>query len=225
MNRIGLICSGGGAVMATAYDILAGISRRPDWVVVTDRLCEAEQKARARGIPSKRVNDQNADGFSIEAARWMFGEMNSACSILLFTRLIGPAIFDARPCVNLHPSLLPLFPGLGALAATQASGMTVMGATAHQVDQTTDGGPIVAQVWSPCPKNMETIQRVSFAQKLYLLLLLQEALTDGRAEVALNDLKTTGMRSGATAQPTILDEEIHEAFGVFLTKEGIPWTM
>ncbi len=223
MNRIGLICSGGGAVMAATYDILKGLSREPDWVIVTDRACETEQKANARGIPLRRVEYQNAEDFSSKAAHWLFDEMQCDCSILLFTRFVGEAVFDAKHCINLHPSLLPFFPGLGALRATQASGMRIMGATAHCVDQSTDGGPIVAQVWAPCPKDIKSIQRVSFAQKLYLLLLLQDSLTDGDIDAALNALQNISARSSAVAQPAIADAKLNTAFGAFLKSEDIPW--
>ncbi len=64
-----------------------------------------------------------------------------------YLRLIGPAVlaaFDGR-ILNVHPSLLPVFPGLHAVHDALAAGVAVTGVTVHLVDATLDGGPIVAQ--------------------------------------------------------------------------------
>ena len=62
-------------------------------------------------------------------------------------RIVGPATLAAYPgrIVNTHPSLLPSFPGAHAVRDALAHGAAVSGATVHLVDETLDGGPIVAQ--------------------------------------------------------------------------------
>ena len=62
-------------------------------------------------------------------------------------RVIGPrvlAAFGGR-ILNVHPSLLPAFPGAHAVADALAHGVTVTGCTVHLVDETLDGGPILVQ--------------------------------------------------------------------------------
>ena len=64
-----------------------------------------------------------------------------------FMRILGPntlAAFRGR-IVNVHPSLLPAFPGLHAIEDALAARVAVTGVTVHLVDETLDGGPIVAQ--------------------------------------------------------------------------------
>ncbi len=64
-----------------------------------------------------------------------------------YLRLVGPAVlaaFEGR-ILNVHPSLLPSFPGLHAIRDALAAGVAVTGVTIHLVDATLDGGPIVAQ--------------------------------------------------------------------------------
>ena len=68
-----------------------------------------------------------------------------------FDRLVGPPLLEAFPdaVLNLHPSLLPAFPGRHAIRDALAYGVTRTGATVHLVDAGTDTGPIVAQASVP----------------------------------------------------------------------------
>lgn len=68
-----------------------------------------------------------------------------------FMRLIGPALLDAFPdaILNVHPSLLPAFPGVNAQAQALAHGVCFSGATVHLVTGELDGGPIVTQAVVP----------------------------------------------------------------------------
>lgn len=68
-----------------------------------------------------------------------------------FMRLIGPPLLDAFPdrILNIHPSLLPAFPGLDAQKQAFDHGVTVAGATVHFVNDELDGGPIVMQAAVP----------------------------------------------------------------------------
>jgi phosphoribosylglycinamide formyltransferase-1 len=62
-------------------------------------------------------------------------------------RLLSPAFIAAWPrrILNIHPSLLPAFPGLDAQAQALAHGVRVSGCTVHLVDEGLDSGPIVVQ--------------------------------------------------------------------------------
>ena len=68
-----------------------------------------------------------------------------------FDRLVGAPLLQAFPdaVLNLHPSLLPAFPGRHAIRDTLAYGVTETGATVHLVDLGMDTGPIVAQASVP----------------------------------------------------------------------------
>ena len=68
-----------------------------------------------------------------------------------FMRLVGAPLLDAFPAriLNIHPSLLPAFPGLDAQKQALEHGVRVAGATVHLVTEELDGGPIVLQ--SPVP--------------------------------------------------------------------------
>ncbi|SDX96703.1 phosphoribosylglycinamide formyltransferase-1 [Evansella caseinilytica] len=64
-----------------------------------------------------------------------------------FMRLIGPVLLSAyeQRILNIHPSLLPAFPGLDAIGQAFAAGVKVSGVTVHYVDAGMDTGPIIAQ--------------------------------------------------------------------------------
>ena len=66
-------------------------------------------------------------------------------------RLVGPVLLEAYPnrIVNIHPSLLPSFPGLHAQRQALEHGVRVSGATVHLVDGALDAGPIVLQAAVP----------------------------------------------------------------------------
>ena len=68
-----------------------------------------------------------------------------------FMRVLGPGFLNAFPgrIVNIHPALLPAFPGVDAQAQALAYGVRVTGCTVHLVDAGTDTGPIVAQAAVP----------------------------------------------------------------------------
>jgi phosphoribosylglycinamide formyltransferase 1 len=64
-----------------------------------------------------------------------------------YMRLIGPTLLDAYEgkIVNIHPSLLPSFPGKDAIGQAYRAGVKVTGVTIHYVDEGMDTGPIIAQ--------------------------------------------------------------------------------
>src|SRR6185295_1291466 len=64
-----------------------------------------------------------------------------------FMRLVGAPLLEAFPqrILNIHPSLLPAFPGLDAQRQALVHGARVSGATVHFVTSELDGGPIIAQ--------------------------------------------------------------------------------
>lgn len=68
-----------------------------------------------------------------------------------YMRIIGHTILEAFPLkiVNIHPSLLPAFPGVDAIGQAMKYGVKVYGVTLHYVDHTLDGGKIISQAAIP----------------------------------------------------------------------------
>jgi len=87
-----------------------------------------------------------------------------------FMRVLKPVMLDAFPhrIVNLHPSLLPKFPGLEAWKQALAAGETVTGCTVHYVDVGVDSGKIIAQQSVPILPNDTAVtlhQRIQLAER------------------------------------------------------------
>ncbi|MDR1387859.1 MAG: phosphoribosylglycinamide formyltransferase [Propionibacteriaceae bacterium] len=96
-----------------------------------------------------------------------------------FMRLFGPAFLArfAGRCLNTHPSLLPSFPGRGAVRQALAAGVKLTGCTVFQVDAGVDTGPIVAQAGVPVrPGDDEATlhERIKIEERQLLVDVIRE---------------------------------------------------
>ncbi len=111
-----------------------------------------------------------------------------------FLRILGPAVLDAFPqrVVNVHPSLLPAFPGLGAQAQALAAGVRLAGCTVHLVDAGVDTGPVLAQTAVPVlgDDDVEQLSRRILRAEHRLLPRVVRALAEGRLERRADGLVT-----------------------------------
>jgi phosphoribosylglycinamide formyltransferase-1 len=147
--RVAVLASGAGTnVQALLDDALVG----PAIVlVVSDRAdAFALERARARGVnavhldPSEHEDRAAYDRALIDLLR---GEEVDVVALAGFMRIVGPEVvsaFEGR-MLNVHPALLPAFPGTHAVADALAWGVKVTGVTVHLVDEEVDHGPIVLQ--------------------------------------------------------------------------------
>lgn len=155
-KRIGVLLSGRGSNFeALAESVIAG--RIPDAeisIVISNREgAEGVARAQARGIPvrvipSKGLERETYDRMVVAALD--DARVNLVC-LAGFMRLLSPyfvAAFSNR-ILNIHPSLLPAFPGLEAQRQALEYGVKFSGCTVHFVDETLDAGPIVAQAVVP----------------------------------------------------------------------------
>lgn len=126
----------------TGLDVRAVISNRPD--------AAGLEWAAARGIRTEVVDHKrHAPREAFDAALAQAIDVHQPQLILLagFMRILGEAFIGRYPrrMLNIHPSLLPAFPGLHTHARALEAGVKVHGATVHVVTSQLDGGPIVAQ--------------------------------------------------------------------------------
>ena len=108
-------------------------------------------RAREAGIETVCI-DHRAFRTSVEYERALVAELQSRDVDLVclagFMRILGQHVLDAFPhaILNVHPSLLPAFPGTDAQYQAWRHGVKVSGATVHFVTAELDGGPIIMQV-------------------------------------------------------------------------------
>jgi phosphoribosylglycinamide formyltransferase-1 len=156
MKRIGVLLSGRGSNFEALADSVAA-GRIPDAqiaVVISNREgAPGIEKAKARGIetrviPSKGLQREEHDKLVVAA----LNEKNVELVCLAgYMRLLSPYFIRAFPnrILNIHPSLLPAFPGLEAQRQALEHGVKFSGCTVHFVDENLDAGPIVAQAVVP----------------------------------------------------------------------------
>jgi phosphoribosylglycinamide formyltransferase 1 len=155
-KKIGVLLSGRGSNFEALADSVAA-GRIPDAeisLVISNRedapglLRAAERHIPARVIPSKGVEREAYDRLVIAALHE--ARVDLVC-LAGFMRLLSPyfvAAFRGR-ILNIHPSLLPAFPGLEAQRQALDYGVKFSGCTVHFVDENLDAGPIVVQAIVP----------------------------------------------------------------------------
>ena len=171
--RVGIISSSEGF---TFEQLCRGVAHLDvAFVVVTDRECGVERVCAARGIFCQRIVTKDRREFSRRAAEAL-KEQGVDFVLLFFNRLVSTDLYAALPTYNIHPALLPAFPGLRALKETREMGVRFAGATMHLVTEHADQGPIVAQVSTPIwpPVDEAQLADISFVQRIYLALLAVE---------------------------------------------------
>jgi len=120
-------------------------------LVISDRPDAPGLKKAARfGIPAQHVDPKRFAGKAeYEKAICSLLDREDIDLVCLagYMRLVGPVLLGRYPgrILNIHPALLPSFPGLDAQAQALRHGVKVSGCTVHFVDSGTDTGPIIAQ--------------------------------------------------------------------------------
>jgi phosphoribosylglycinamide formyltransferase 1 len=153
---IGVLISGRGSNLQALIDAIAGGALRARLAVVIANKADAQglERARAAGIDTLSISHRDyadRDAFDLAIAQELRARGVRLVCLAGFMRLVGPRLLEAFPnaILNIHPSLLPAFPGVDAQAQAIAHGVKISGATVHLVTGELDGGPIVLQ--SPVP--------------------------------------------------------------------------
>ena len=155
--RLGVLASGSGSNLQAILDACAsGRIPASQVALVISNLAGAKalERAHRSGVPAlllphKEHPSRDAYDAAIVASLEKHG-VELVC-LAGFMRLIGPVLLGAyrERILNIHPALLPAFPGLHAVKQALAAGARVSGCTVHVVDQGTDTGPIVIQAAVP----------------------------------------------------------------------------
>ncbi len=166
MSRLGILISGRGSNFEAiadsvsrgelAAEIAAVISNRPD--------ARGLEAARRRGLPavslpSRGLDREVYDRMLIEELRKY--RVDLVC-LAGFMRLLSAGFIRAFPqrILNIHPSLLPAFPGLDAQQQALEHGVKITGCTVHFVDEDLDAGPIILQRAVPVEDD-DTVETLS----------------------------------------------------------------
>lgn len=145
IRNIAVLVSGNGS------NLQAILEQHPISVVISDQPeAFALQRATKAGIPAfvfERKNFSSRTSFEAAIVAKLQEHQIELICLAGFMRIIGKTLLDAFPkrIINIHPSLLPAFPGLDAVQQALSAGATHTGCTVHLVDELMDHGPILMQ--------------------------------------------------------------------------------
>jgi len=190
-RRIGILLSGRGSNFEAIAANVASGKLRAEIAVVISNVESAPGLARAkeRGlnavcIPSK---DKAREAFDAELVTALSASDVGLVVLAGFMRIFSPVMLEAFPnlILNIHPSLLPSFPGRDVQQQALDHGVKFSGCTVHIVNDTLDGGPIVLQVAVPVldSDNADTLAARILIQEHRLFSEAIDLVLSGRCEL------------------------------------------
>lgn len=151
-RTLGVLISGRGSNLQSIIDAIAAGTLRARIAVVISNRPEAYglERARAAGLETLVLSHRDCatrEEYDARVAAELKRRGVELVCLAGFMRLVGAPLLVAFPgaVLNIHPSLLPAFPGLNAQQQALDHGVKVSGATVHLVTAELDGGPIVLQ--------------------------------------------------------------------------------
>jgi phosphoribosylglycinamide formyltransferase-1 len=152
MHKLGILLSGRGSnFLAIADAIDSGKIPNTQIAVVISNLADAPGLAAARERALNAIaieaNGRKRQEHDAEIIACLHAHNVDLVCLAGYMRLLSPGFIEAFPgrILNIHPSLLPAFPGLDAQLQAFESGVQVAGCTVHFVDEQLDHGPIILQ--------------------------------------------------------------------------------
>ncbi len=217
MIRLGVLASGGGTNLQAILDACGQRRIAAEVAVVVSNVpgAGALERARKAGVatevlPSKGVTDREAyDLRLVEALR--AHRVDLVC-LAGYMRIVTPAFLRAfgptpetRGCprvVNVHPGILPSFPGLHAQRQALEYGARFAGCTVHFVDEGTDTGPVIVQAVVPVEPDdtEETLARRILAQEHRIYPQAIHWFAEGRLSVQGRRVAVAGARAAALSE-------------------------
>jgi phosphoribosylglycinamide formyltransferase 1 len=209
--KVGVLASGRGSNLAALIEAAADPAYPAEiaLVVVNVKGAAALERAEAAGIPTRLIEhralpDRASFDAALDAALRDVG-VELVC-LAGFMRLLTPGFVEAwrDRMINIHPSLLPAFPGLHTHARALQAGVKIAGCTVHFVRHETDTGPIIAQAAVPVlpddtPDSLAA--RVLEAEhRIYPLAL--KLVAEGRVRVVEARAEIDGVSGAAARAPS-----------------------
>jgi len=152
VGRLGVLISGRGSNLQALIDAIRDGSLAAEIALVISNRDDAAglDRARQAGIEAICVSHRgwpSRDDYDRALARELKARNVQLVCLAGFMRLVGRPLIEAFPnaILNIHPSLLPAFPGVDAQRQAVEHGAKVSGVTVHLVTPELDGGPIVVQ--------------------------------------------------------------------------------
>ena len=156
MKRVAILISGGGSnMLALVRDMTGDHPARPVLVAANDPAAAGLYKAQDLGIATAAVDHRpygrDREAFEADLARRIDASRPDILCLAGFMRILTPGFinrYEGR-MLNIHPSLLPKYPGLNTHSRALAAGDAQAGCTVHEVTADLDAGPVLGQATVP----------------------------------------------------------------------------
>jgi phosphoribosylglycinamide formyltransferase-1 len=198
---VAVLVSGSGTNLQSLLDAAATPDYPARIAVVVSNVpgVRALERAAAAGVPTKVLPHQGYPDRAAYDRALVEAIAPFSCTIVClagFMRLVGPTFLRAFPggVLNVHPALLPCFPGLHSHRQALEHGVKLTGCTVHLVDEGTDTGPIVAQAAVPILEDdtEDSLQRRIQEQEHRLFPIALGLLAAGRLRVEGRRVSVSG---------------------------------
>jgi phosphoribosylglycinamide formyltransferase-1 len=148
--NVGVLASGEGTNLQALLDTVHGREARVVAVASDQPSARALERAQAAGVPTRvflRSDYGERAARDAAIADWLEAEGVELVVLAGYMAILDAGFITRFPdrVLNVHPSLLPAFPGVGAIEQALDYGVKVFGVTVHLVDEGVDTGPIVLQ--------------------------------------------------------------------------------
>jgi len=188
VKRVAILISGGGSnMLALVRDMVGDHPARPVLVASNDPTAGGLTKAAALGVPTAALDHRaypTREAFEAELSRLIDTARPDMICLAGFMRILTPGFirrYQGR-MLNIHPSLLPKYPGLNTHARALAAHDTEAGCTVHEVTADLDAGPMLGQARVPVlPGDTEdslAARVLTLEHKLYPAVLRRFAAGD-----------------------------------------------
>jgi len=192
MMKVGVLLSGEGTNFQAILDAIDAGTLQARVAVVVSNVASAGglERAKKRGIPAVVIDHRRFSSrrdFDASVVEVLVGHDVDYVVLAGFMRVVTATLLDAFPMrvVNIHPALLPAFPGLNAQSQAFHYGARITGCTVHFVDAGTDTGPIIAQTAVPVlsADDDSALRARVLAEEHKLLPRVLQWLAEGRVSV------------------------------------------
>jgi phosphoribosylglycinamide formyltransferase-1 len=204
---IAVLASGGGTNLQALLDSVHGNEAEVVAVASGTPGAPALHRASARGVPTElfvRADYPDRQARDLAIADWLAGHGARLVVLAGYMELLSPA-FLARfggAVINVHPSLLPAFPGLHAIEQALAYGVKVFGVTVHFVDDGCDTGPVISQRAIELPDARDPDEVLAALRPLEHVLLPEAVRLFARGVLAADPDNPRRVAVSARAQTT-----------------------
>ena len=190
-RRLGILLSGRGSNFEAIVDRIAAGKLDAEIAIVVSNIETAPglELAKARGLTTAYISSRrrSREDFDREVIEVLKKHDVSLVVLAGFMRIISRSFIEAFPyrILNIHPSLLPAFPRMDVHRQVLEHGAKFSGCTVHFVDDTLDGGPILAQAVVPIldDDTPEVLAARILKQEHHIYSEAIEVVLDGRCDV------------------------------------------